>query len=87
MCCLSIWDASVRRYREKNRDGEVVVLRKLVAGLFISLDGVVGSAETWSRPYLNDELEKVIGAAIAQSDAILLGRRRSQTAPAGPALE
>jgi dihydrofolate reductase len=53
-------------------------MRKIIAGLFMSLDGVVGSAEVWSPPYLNDELEKVIGAAIAQTDAILLGRRTYQ---------
>jgi dihydrofolate reductase len=54
------------------------MMRKIVGGLFISLDGVMGSAEVWSSPYMNNELEKVIGVAIAQSDAILLGRRTYQ---------
>ena len=54
------------------------MVRKPVAALFNTLDGVVESAEVWSRPYLDDELEKVIGAAITESDAILLGRRKYQ---------
>jgi dihydrofolate reductase len=50
-------------------------MRKVVAGLFISLNGVVEAPEKWQLPYLNDEFYAVIGAASAQSDAILLGRR------------
>jgi dihydrofolate reductase len=48
-------------------------MRKIVTGLFISLDGVVESPSDWllSSPDMWD----VIGAGIAQSDAILLGRR------------
>lgn len=48
-------------------------MRKTVAGLAVSLDGVVESPSTWIR--MNDEMGEVIGAGMAQSDAILLGRR------------
>jgi dihydrofolate reductase len=51
---------------------EEVPMRKIVAGLAISLDGVVESPSNWML--FNDEMWEVIGAGIAQSDAILLGR-------------
>ena len=50
-------------------------MRKVVAGLMISLDGVVESPERWARPYFNGETQEVIDAGVAQADAILLGRR------------
>ena len=51
------------------------MMRKVVAGLAITLDGVVEapSQRNWMR--YNDEMGEVIGAGIAQADAILLGRR------------
>jgi dihydrofolate reductase len=49
-------------------------MRKITAGLFISLDGVVEAPETWHFPYFNDEMGEVVGAAMASSDAMLLGR-------------
>ena len=49
-------------------------MRKVVAGLFISLDGVVESPEKWHFPYFNDEMMEVVGSAMAASDAMLLGR-------------
>src|SRR5712692_4813675 len=48
-------------------------MRKTVAGLAVSLDGVVESPSNWML--MNDEIGEVIGAGLAQSDAILLGRR------------
>ena len=48
-------------------------MRKIAAGLFISLDGVVESPSDWLLS--SDEMWEVISAGIAQSDAILLGRR------------
>jgi dihydrofolate reductase len=48
-------------------------MRKIVTGLFISLDGVVESPSDWLLS--NHEMWEVISAGIAQSDAILLGRR------------
>jgi dihydrofolate reductase len=48
-------------------------MRKTVAGLAVTLDGVVESPSKWLR--MNDEMAEVIGAGLAQADAILLGRR------------
>ena len=50
-------------------------MRKVVASLFLSLDGVMEAPETWHFPYFDDEMGAVIGAAIASADAFLLGRR------------
>ena len=50
-------------------------MRKIVAGLFISLDGVVEAPETWHFPYFNDEMGKIVGDQLAASDTMLLGRR------------
>jgi dihydrofolate reductase len=50
-------------------------MRKLVAGLFISVDGVVESPSSWSGPYFDEELFGWINAGLPQADAILLGRR------------
>ncbi len=50
-------------------------MRKVVAGLFMSLDGVVESPSKWGFPYFNDEMQQAIGAGTAQADAVLLGRR------------
>lgn len=50
-------------------------MRKVVASLFLSLDGVMEAPETWHFPYFDDEMGAVIGEAIASADAFLLGRR------------
>ena len=49
-------------------------MRKIVAGLFISLDGVVEAPETWHFPYFNDEMGAAVGGSMAASDTMLLGR-------------
>jgi dihydrofolate reductase len=49
-------------------------MRKITAGLFVSLDGVTESPEKWQLPYFNDEMGEAIGAAMAAADAMLLGR-------------
>ena len=49
-------------------------MRKIVAGLFISLDGVYEAPETWHFPYFNDEMGEAVGAQMAESDCMLLGR-------------
>src|SRR4051794_3218641 len=49
-------------------------MRKVVAGLFISLDGVVESPEKWHFPYFNDEMGEDVGSQMAASDVMLLGR-------------
>jgi dihydrofolate reductase len=48
-------------------------MRKIVAGLAITLDGV-GESPSSHWLLFNDEMNEVIGAGVAQSDAILLGR-------------
>src|SRR6185369_13056312 len=49
-------------------------MRKITAGLFISLDGVVEAPETWHFDYFNDEMGEAVGGPMATSDAMLLGR-------------
>ena len=49
-------------------------MRNISAGLFVSLDGVVESPETWTGPYFNDQVGQAVGALMAANDAMLLGR-------------
>jgi dihydrofolate reductase len=53
-------------------------MRKITAGLFVSLDGVVESPEQWTGPYFNEEVSQEVGASFAATDAMLLGRRTYQ---------
>src|SRR5712692_7540103 len=53
-------------------------MRKIVAGLFMSLDGVVESPNKWSSPYFSEEMGEGIATGIKQADAVLLGRRTYQ---------
>jgi dihydrofolate reductase len=48
--------------------------RRLVATLFVSLDGVVEAPDKWSFPYWNDEIGKFKFEETFASDALLLGR-------------
>ena len=50
-------------------------MRKIVSGLFISLDGVVEAPDQWHFPYFNDEMGEAVGSLVAEADAMLLGRR------------
>src|SRR5712691_5566376 len=50
-------------------------MRRIVAGLFMSLDAVVESPDKWTFPYFNDEVGQVIQSQMDASDAVLLGRR------------
>ena len=49
-------------------------MRKIAAGLFTSLDGVVESPETWTGPYFNEQVGQAVGALMSANDAMLLGR-------------
>ena len=49
-------------------------MRKIVAGLFISLDGVIERPDQWHFPYFDEEMGEAIGSQMAASDAMLLGR-------------
>jgi dihydrofolate reductase len=54
-------------------------MRKIVANLFVSLDGVVESPEQWTGPYFTDDIGQMIGSEMAQADTMLLGRVTYQT--------
>jgi dihydrofolate reductase len=49
--------------------------RKLVANLFISLDGVVEEPGNWHFPYFNDEMGAAVDAVLGSADTMLLGRK------------
>ena len=49
-------------------------MRRVTAGLFVSLDGVTESPEKWQLPYFNDEMGEAVGAVMAAADVMLLGR-------------
>jgi len=49
-------------------------MRKIVAGQFITLDGVVEVPEEWMGPYFTPELGQTIGSLMGAQDAMLLGR-------------
>ncbi|MEV0029643.1 dihydrofolate reductase family protein [Nocardia sp. NPDC050793] len=49
-------------------------MRKITAGLFISLDGLIGEPQDWHFPYFNDEMGAAVGAQLAAADTLLLGR-------------
>jgi dihydrofolate reductase len=50
-------------------------VRKITAGLFISLDGVVEAPDQWHFPYFNEEMGAAVTATLGASDTILLGRK------------
>jgi dihydrofolate reductase len=49
-------------------------MRKVVSGLFISLDGVTEAPHKWQFDHFDAEMEETMSAHIAAEDAILLGR-------------
>ncbi|PKV83516.1 dihydrofolate reductase family protein [Streptomyces sp. TLI_146] len=50
-------------------------MRKITAGVFISLDGVVEAPDQWHFPYFNDEMGAAVGAMLADADTVLFGRK------------
>jgi dihydrofolate reductase len=50
-------------------------VRKIVAGLFIALDGVVEAPDQWHFPYFNEEMGAAVDATLGAADTILFGRR------------
>jgi len=50
-------------------------MRKIIAGLFVSLDGVTESPETWAMQYHDDEMLQAVAATLDNKDTLLLGRR------------
>ena len=49
-------------------------MRKLTSSFFMSLDGVVDAPQDWHFPYMDDEMAIAVGAGLADSDTMLLGR-------------
>ena len=49
--------------------------RKIIANLFISLDGVVEEPGDWHFPYFNDEMGAAVDAGLRSTDTLLLGRK------------
>ncbi len=49
-------------------------MRKVIVSEFVSLDGVMESPDKWHFPYFNDEMGQAVGLAMAESDAMLMGR-------------
>jgi len=49
-------------------------MKKISAGLFTSVDGVVGEPQTWHFPYFCEELGAAVMAQLGAADTILFGR-------------
>jgi dihydrofolate reductase len=49
--------------------------KKIIASLFISLDGVVEEPGDWHFPYFNDEMGAAVDAGLRSTDTLLLGRK------------
>ena len=49
-------------------------MRKITAGLFISLDGVIEDPQLWHFPYFNDEMGAAVDGQLGQADTLLIGR-------------
>ena len=48
-------------------------MRKVVAGLFITLDGVTQSPDKWQLGNFDGDIMETMNAHIAQEDDVLLG--------------
>jgi len=49
-------------------------MRKIVAGMFMSLDGVIEAPDQWHFPYFNEEMGAAVGGMLEQADTLLIGR-------------
>jgi dihydrofolate reductase len=50
-------------------------MKKITAGLFISLDGVVEAPDQWHFPYFNEEMGAAVDASLGPADTMLFGRK------------
>jgi dihydrofolate reductase len=50
-------------------------MRKITAGVFISLDGVVEAPDQWHFPYFSDEMGAAVDATLGAADTVLFGRK------------
>ena len=53
-------------------------MRKIVASLFISLDGVVEAPQSWHFDWVDDQLQEIISDSMRSTGALLLGRHTYQ---------
>ncbi len=53
-------------------------MRKIVAALFVSVDGVVEAADEFTAGYMDGEVGGELGAQMAERDTMLLGRQTYQ---------
>jgi hypothetical protein len=53
-------------------------MRKIVAALFVSVDGVVEAPNEFTTGYMDKQVGRELGAQMAERDTILLGRRTYQ---------
>lgn len=49
-------------------------MRKINAGMFISLDGVVEDPHLWHFPYFNEEMGEAVSRTLGEADTVLIGR-------------
>lgn len=49
-------------------------MRKIIAQLFISVDGVVEAPEAWHFDFWNDQMQDAVGGLLERADTMLLGR-------------
>ena len=50
-------------------------MRKIIAQLFVSLDGVVEAPDQWHFPYFNEEMGAAVSASLGKADTMLFGRK------------
>ncbi|MGW5138334.1 dihydrofolate reductase family protein [Nocardia beijingensis] len=50
-------------------------MRKITAGLFIAVDGVVEDPQDWHFPYFDDAMGAAVDAQLGAADTLLLGRK------------
>jgi dihydrofolate reductase len=50
-------------------------VRRVIGGLFMSLDGVVEAPDQWHFPYFNDEMGAAVDASLGAADIVLFGRK------------
>ncbi len=48
---------------------------RIVSNFFISLDNVVERPDQWHFPYFDDAMGEIVGAGMATTDAMLMGRK------------
>jgi dihydrofolate reductase len=53
-------------------------MRKIVAGLMMSLDGVTEKPSNWAGPYFTDDMFSGMAEGVGPADAVLIGRNTYQ---------